>query len=270
MQKIETGGTNVKRNGLLSISVVLAVMLVLGIGGVITGIKDKAELAKGIDDFNYLANSEFYEGKFVEGNVFEIYGEFAYTESYSETLGVKHNSKVTSHYYLIPITGSFEASTLKLIPVEIRTSANITNAELLIQQTFDFQDYGTEPDVWNEFTLFGKVSVLDGEVEEYLYSWLTNDGADGTKEDYKNLICPYIITEYAADAPAKTLNFSLTIAIIGALGLGVIVFIFVRSRRNNSPSQTVQENVYQPVNAPEADKTDTSGLGIGTGDDDKK
>lgn len=259
-----------KRNGLLSISVVLAVMLVLGIGGVITGIKDKAELAKGVDDFNYLANSEFYEGKFVEGNVFEIYGEFAYTESYSETLGVKHNSKVTSHYYLIPITGSFEASTLKLIPVEIRTSANITNAELLMQQTFDFQDYGTEPDVWNEFTLFGKVSVLDGEVEEYLYSWLTNDGADGTKEDYKNLICPYIITEYAADAPAKTLNFSFAIAVIGALGLGVIVFIFVRSRRSNIPSQTVQENVYQPVNAPEADKTDTSGLGIGIGDDDKK
>lgn len=270
MQKIETGGTNVKRNGLLSISVVLAVMLVLGIGGVIAGIKDKTELAKGVDDFNYLANSEFYEGKFVEGNVFEIYGEFAYTESYSETLGVKHNSMVTSHYYLIPITGSLEASTLKLIPVEIRTTANITNAELLMQQTFDFQNYGTEPEIWNEFTLFGKVSELDGEVEEYLYSWLTNDGADGTKEDYKNLICPYVITEYAADAPAKTLNSSLTIAIIGALGLGVTVFIFVRSRRNNSPSQTVQENVYQPVNAPESDKTNTSGLGIGIDDDDKK
>ncbi len=262
-----------KRNGLLSVTVVLAVMLVLGIGGIISGLNDKAELAKGVDDFNYLSDGEFYDGKFVEGNVFEIYGEFAYTESYSETLGIKHNSKVTSHYYLIPVTGSFESGSLKLIPVEIRTSAGINNAELLMQQTFDFQDHGTEPEIWNEFTLFGRVSALEGEVEEYLYSWLTNDGADGTKDDYKNLICPYVITEYAADAPEKTLNFSVVITLIGALGLGAAVFIFVRSRRKDTPDRTVQENAYKPVNTPETDKTDktdTSGLGVGIGDDEKK
>lgn len=258
-----------KRNGILSAAVIFAVMFVMGISGIISGLNEKAELAKGVDDFNYLADSEFYGGKFVEGNVFEIYGEFAYTESYTETLGIKHNSKVTSHYYLIPITGSFESSSLKLIPVEIRTAEGITNAELLMQQTFDFQDYGTEPEVWNEFTLFGKVSALDGEIEEYLYSWLTNDGTDGTKDDYKNLICPYVITEYAADAPAKTLNFSFAIAIIGALGLGAVIFIFARSLRSHTPSGTVQPTAYHPVNAPEADKTDKSGLGVGIGDDEK-
>lgn len=247
------------KKGFLTAALIFAVLLVIGISGTVSSLKDKSELAKGIDDFNYLANSEFYDGKFVEGNVFEIYGEFAYTESYSETLGVKHNSKVTSHYYLIPITGSFEASTLKLVPVEIRTSENINNAELLMQQTFDFQDCGTEPETWNEFDLFGKVSELNGEVEEYLYSWLTNDGADGTKDDYKNLICPYIITEYQPDAPEKLLRTHIILTAVGAVGLIVMIFIFIKALKSTSPSQ--------PADAPE---TDTSGLGVGIGDDEKQ
>lgn len=256
-----------KKNSFLSAAVVFAVMLAMGVGGTISASKDKKELAKGIDDFNYLADSEFYEGKFVEGNVFEIYGEFAYEESYTETLGVKHNSRVTSHYYLIPVTGSFESSTLKLIPVEIRTDENVSNAELLMEQTFDFQDYGTEPEAWNEFTLCGKVSKLDGEIEDYLYDWLTNDGADGTKADYENMICPYVISEYSMTAPERELKICIPITVIGGLGLAAIIFIFVMSRRSVIPAQPAQQNSYQPVNAPEADKTDKSGLGIGIGDD---
>lgn len=229
--------------------IIFAVMLCTGAGGIITASEQQQQINRGLDDFNYLSDSEFYKGKFVEGYVFEVYGEFAYEESYRETLGVKSNSHVTSHYYLIPLTGSFDSEMPKFIALEIKTAAGVKNAELLMEQTWNYQDTGEEPDVWNEFPIQGSVSRLDGEIEDYLYDWLTNGGTDGTRADYEDMICPYVITEVAAGAVDRGMNFSVTITLIGLAGIGVMIFLYIRTLRNETiQADTRPYTAYTPVN----------------------
>lgn len=235
----------------LNAVIIFAVMLFAGAGGMITSSKQQQQINKGLDDFNFLSDSEFYKGKFVEGDVFEVYGEFAYEESYNETLGIKSNSHVTSHYYLIPLTGSFDSDMPKFITLEIKTAAGVKNAELLMEQTWNYQDTGEEPDVWNEFPIQGKVSRLDGEIEEYLYDWLTNDGVDGTRADYEDMICPYVITEHSAEAVGRSMNFSITITIIGLAGIGIMIFLYIRTRQSEAVQVMPQPQpytAYTPVN----------------------
>lgn len=240
-----------KNHRFVNAIVIFAVLLIAGIGGMITASGQQKQINQGLDDFNYLSDSEFYKGKFVEGYVFEVYGEFAYEESYRETMGIKSNSHVTSHYYLIPLTGSFDTDMPKFIALEIKTAAGTRNAELLMEQTLNYQDTGEEPDIWNEFLIQGKVSKLDGEIEDYLYEWLTNDYTDGTKADYEDMICPYVITEHSAEAVGRSMNFNITITLIGLIGIGMMIFLYFRTRQNETvqpPEQPRPYTAYTPVN----------------------
>lgn len=236
---------------MLKAAIIFIVLFCMGATSLLTASQQQQQLNKGLDDFNYLSDSEFSKGKFVEGYVYEVYGEFAYEEMYNETLGIKRNSRVTSHYYLIPLTGSFDTGSPKFIALEIRTEEGVKNAELLMEQTWNYQDTGEEPDVWNEFLIQGKVSKLDSEIEDYLYEWLTNDGEYGTKADYEDMICPYVISEYAPGAVGRGMTMGIVLTLIGLGGIGVIIFIYFRTRRNETVkpcSQPQPYTAYTPVN----------------------
>lgn len=235
----------------LRAAIIFIVLFCMGATSLLTAAEQQQQISKGLDDFNYLSDSEFQKGKFVEGYVYEVYGEFAYEEMYNETLGVKHNSRVTSHYYLIPLTGSFDTDNPKFIALEIRTEEGVKNAELLMEQTWNYQDTGEEPDVWNEFPIQGKISELDSEIEGYLYEWLTNDGADGTRADYEDMICPYVISEYAPGAVGRGMGFGIVLTLIGLAGICVMLFIYFRTRQGESLQVIPQSQdyvAYDPVN----------------------
>ena len=225
----------------LKAAVIFIALFCMGAVSLISASEQQRQINKGLDDFNYLTNSGFVNGKFVEGYVYEVYGEFAYEEMYNETLGIKSNSRVTSHYYLILLSGSLDTRTPKFAALEIRTSEGIQNAELLMEQTLNYLETGNESDVWNEFPVQGKVSELDEELEGYLYDWLTNYGEDGTRADYEDMICPYVISEYAAGSVDRGMSIGIVLTVIGLAGIGIMIFIYFRTRR----SETVQ-NIPQP------------------------
>lgn len=233
----------------LSAAVIFIVMLCMGATSILTASEQLQQIKKGLDDFNYLSDSEFTKGKFVEGYVYEVWGEFAYEEMYNETLGIKRNSRVTSHYYLVPLSGSIDAQTPKFIALEIRTAEGVRNAELLMEQTWNYHDTGEEPDVWNEFLIQGSVSGLDGEIEDLLYDWLTNDGTDGTRADYEDMICPYVISEYAPGAAERGMSFGIVLTLIGLAGIGIMIFIYIRTRQSETVRSSPEPyTAYTPVN----------------------
>lgn len=233
----------------LKTAIIFIALFCMGVTSLITASEQQSQISKGLDDFNYLSDSQFQKGKFVEGYVYEVYGEFAYMESYDETLGIKHNSRVTSHYFLIPLSGSFDTQSPKFIALEIRTDEGLKNAELLMEQTWDYHETGNEPDVWNDFPIQGKVSELDGEIEEYLYDWLTNDGADGTRADFTDMICPYVISEYAPGAVGRGMTLGAVLTIVGLAGIGIMLFIYFRTRRTETVQASQQPyTAYTPVN----------------------
>ena len=245
------GGIILRGSLKLRLAIFFIALFCIGISSLVSASQQQSQLSKGLDDFNYLSESRFQKGKFVEGYVYEVYGEFAYEEMYSETLGVKHNSRVTSHYYLIPLTGSFETDSPKFIALEIRTEEGVKNAELLMEQTWNYQETGVEPDEWNEFPIQGKISELDSEIEGYLYEWLTNDGADGTRADYVDMICPYVISEYAPGAVDRGMTIGVVFTLIGLLGIGGTAFVYFRARRGESLQVIPQSQdyvAYDPVN----------------------
>ena len=225
----------------------------LGIAGISRSMEEKGEIAKGMPDFNSMSREEFYPRQFVKGDVFEVYGEFAYEESYRETLGIKHGSKVTSHYYLIPMSGSLDAGKPMFIALKIKSAEGVRNAELLMQQTWNYIDTGYEPSVWNEFTVQGKISTLDSELEGYLYEWLTNDGENGTRADYADMICPYLIIERDDKAISNEMTSGVVMCLIGFGGVAVTAVITVRSRRRtvaaDIPSPEMYTSSYSPVNS---------------------
>lgn len=63
---------------LLKAAVIFIVMFCMGATGILTAADQQLQMNKGLEDFNYLSDSEFQTGKFVEGYVYEVYGEFAY------------------------------------------------------------------------------------------------------------------------------------------------------------------------------------------------
>ncbi len=217
--------------------IALVCIAVLGISGILRGRNETAEIAKGMTDFNHMSREDFYPGGFVNGNVTGVFGKFAYREAEHETLGSKLGSKVSANYYLIPMSGSFDKGKPLFIAMEIKSEEGIRNADLLMEQTYDFIDTGNEPEIWNEFPVQGKVSALDSELEGYLYRWLTNDGKDGTRADYDDMICPYLIIEKDDKAISSETVSGIVMCLIGFGGMGIMLLIYVKSRSSENTSQ---------------------------------
>lgn len=217
-----------------SVLLLFLVAGLLGISFIAAGADEKKAIEKGIKDFNTMSLGEIGAGQFVEGNVFEIYGEFAYKETYEETLGIKHGSKVTAHYYLIPMWGSFDSDSPMFIALELNSKEAVQNAELLLEQTVEYEMNGTEPDVWNEFPVQGKLKKLGGELEEYLYTWLTNDGEDGTRADYEDMICPYVIMERSVSSVEEDMTFGTVLTVICFAVVVLMLIVFIKARSSSA------------------------------------
>lgn len=234
-----------------TVVLVLVLLTILGITSAIAASEEKKALKEGVTDFNYMTPAEFKSGHFAEGCVYEVYGEFAYNESYSETMGIKHDSKVTAHYYIIPMMGTFDTESPLFIALELKSDEAVKNAELLMEQTWNYLEDGSEPEVWNEFMVQGKIRPLGGELEDYLYDWLTSGGTDGTRADYEDMICPFIISERSSEAVDRDMTLSIVMCAVGLGGAAVILIIFIRSRTApmTAPVTPPPEASYNPVNS---------------------
>ncbi len=191
-------------------------------------------------DFNYMEEYEFKDGTYVKGKVFEVYGEYAYEETTYTNYGIPTGKKVTAHYYLIPVLGEFEKDNVKYITVEISHKDTLAEAEKLMAQTDNYYNYGTEPDVWNEFEIVGEIIPLDAEIEGYLYEWLMYGDTTGTRADYEDLFYPYVIRHNSVEGQTTTLIVLIVLAAVCAIILTVfIVLHFVR--KNESPVHYVSQ-----------------------------
>lgn len=218
------------------IVILLIVMFVFGLITTITGTIDSSKASRADQDFNAMTKADFKDGMYVGGRVYEIYDEFAYEESYEESFGVKHNERVTTHYYAVPMYGSFNTDTPMYIAVEISHKDAVEQAEKLMQQTWDYYDTGIEPTLWNEFDILGEVYPLEGELDQYFYEWYSYGDATVTRADYEKHVCPWVIKHYSVSGNKTAMGFSIGMMIIGGVGIGILLFIFLKSRSEAIPT----------------------------------
>lgn len=219
---------------------VFAILFVLGIVFTITGVIENSAAENAELDFNYMDEYQFKDGMYVKGRVYEIYGEFAVEETENKTWGITTSKRVSSHFYVVPMVGTFEDETPKYIAVEISHVGMVEEAEKLMEQTWNYYDYGIEPGIWNEFDIKGKVYELEGELLNYMYEWFMYGDANATRADYKDMICPYVIKYRNTSGTANV--FSVVIAAIGAVGLTVMIMLHIRN--NNSPKNMYNQYSY--------------------------
>lgn len=195
--------------------VMFVVIAFLGIALLVGTLKDKAELSKPRGDLETMTEDDFYQGRFVEGTIYELWDNFADMEEYDSTFGIKHNTRVTAQYYALPIPVLDE---YKFVALAISDSSKQTIAKKMVKETDAFYEDGTMPTT--ELHVRGKVTKLSGDGLDYLREYAEYMGFD------------------AGDVAAFTINDgndgsssggALIIAIVlSVIGLGGTVFMIVR------------------------------------------
>ncbi len=307
---------------------VFAILIILGIAIMGDSISDKNAMAKGVTDFNEMTELDFFEGRFVEGTVYDLLDEFAYEEEYRQTFGIKHSERVSSHYYIMPLEATYDSDNPQFVALCIGNTALAEQAQKMIDEYWDYLETGEEPAVWTEIHITGKISKLDGELLDYFYDWFYEVDDEMTREDITPMICPYIINYRVENASDTGMAMSVGLIAVGIIGCAAMILWYKKqaddsrvdfggssnsfgnignasnagntdvpafptapARGNNpgynpvsgtvNPADSAQtgsvgNNVGAAQNEPpmnpgeyrDMDSIDTSGLGIGIGDDD--
>ncbi len=228
------------------------VLLIAGIACASASLAEKREIAKGMKDFNEMQASDFYKGQYVQGELLELWDEFAYMEEYTETaLGRKTNSRVSAHYYIMPLQTSYENGTPVFAAVCLKNVTQISAAEQMINEMNDYWDEESDG-LYTSIPITGKVSVMDDELKQYFYEWLMYGDEGASTAEYEQYVCPYLITAVQPDSSNSALSMGALMAVIGAVLVAAVIIVTVKSRKDNV---TADETVQAGVQYPEQDST---------------
>ncbi len=228
------------------------VLLIAGIACASASLAEKREIAKGMKDFNEMYESDFYKGQYVQGELLELWDEFAYMEEYTETMGIKGKSRVSAHYYVMPLQTSYETGSPVFAAVCLRNLSQISQAEQMINEMNDYWDNDGEGYLYTSIPITGKVSVLDDELKQYFYEWLMYGDEGASTAEYEQYVCPYLITAVQPDSSNSALSMGALMAVIGAVLVAAVIIVTVKSRKDNV---TADETVQAGVQYPEQDST---------------
>ncbi len=227
------------------------VLLIAGIACASASLAEKREIAKGMKDFNEMYESDFYKGQYVQGELLELWDEFAYMEEYTETMGIKGKSRVSAHYYVMPLQTSYETGSPVFAAVCLRNLSQISQAEQMINEMNDYWDEESDG-LYTSIPITGKVSVLDDELKQYFYEWLMYGDEGASTSEYEQYVCPYLITAVQPDSSNSALSMGALMAVIGAVLVATVIIVTVKSRKDNV---TADETVQAGVQYPEQDST---------------
>ncbi len=227
------------------------ILIIAGIACAGDSLAQKREMAKGMMDFNEMQASDFYKGQYVQGELLELWDEFAYMEEYTETMGIKGKSRVSAHYYVMPLQTSYENGTPVFAAVCLKNVTQISAAEQMINEMNDYWDEESDG-LYTSIPITGKVSVLDDELKQYFYEWLMYGDEGASTSEYEQYVCPYLITAVQPDSSNSALSMGALMAVIGAVLVAAVIIVTVKSRKNNV---TADETVQAGVQYPEQDST---------------
>lgn len=223
------------------------VLLIAGIACAGDSLAQKREMAKGMMDFNEMQASDFYKGQYVQGELLELWDEFAYMEEYTETMGIKGKSRVSAHYYVMPLQTSYETGSPVFAAVCLRNLSQISQAEQMINEMNDYWDNDGEGYLYTSIPITGKVSVMDDELKQYFYEWLMYGDEGASTAEYEQYVCPYLITAVQPDSSNSALSMGALMAVIGAVLVAAVIIVTVKSRKDNvTADETVQAGVQYP------------------------
>lgn len=195
--------------------IVFIVLAVMGIALLIASIRDKAELAKPRGDLETMTEDDFYNGRFVEGTVYELWDNFADMEEYDSTFGIKHNTRITAQYYALPIPVLDE---YKFIALALSDSSQQSIAKKMVKEIDAFFEDGTIPTT--AIQIKGKVTKLSGDGLKYLQEYAVDMGLEAS-----DVVAFTINDGNTGSGSGAVLAIAIVLTVIG---LGGTAFVIVR------------------------------------------
>ncbi len=197
------------------------VIAAFGIFMLVMSIKDKIELSKPPADIAEMSESDFYNGRFVEGDIYEIWEEYATLETSDSLFGIKYNTKTTAHYFLMPLETSYDTGIPKFVSIAVHNSSDLLTAQKMVRE-FDRYLESDDEDFYPVTVMHvkGKVTKLRKDATGIFDKFLSSMGFyPATDAVY------YVINvgNYGSGASAE-LVIGIIVTVVGLLG-GFIVLI---------------------------------------------
>ena len=200
---------------------------VLAIGGGIllfTGIRDKIEWDKPHADLETMTEKDLYVGRVVEGEIYELWDEFAYTSEYETTLGIKSNERTTDRYFALPLEYSFSGDNLMFVAVSSRKKDELKVFEVMEKETVDYYDNGIEYQEYTTTHFTGKVQKLSGEYLGFFKEYVAY--VLGVSEsEAENYFAPYVLRSTSGSSGMVPIIIG---GVMMLIGLGGVAFLVVR------------------------------------------
>lgn len=194
--------------------IVFAAMGIMGIVLMVSAIRDKTELAKPRGNLETMTAEDFYNGRFVEGTIDELWHNFGYIKD-------SDSGKTTANYYALPIPSSYynDDEDLKFVALAVTNSSRKLTADKMEKETIAYLNNGTEPAAWTTMHIVGKVTKLKGKMLDYFKEYIIDD-MGGEAENY----IPYVINvDNTGSGTNGILALSIGLTIIGLGGSALMI-----------------------------------------------
>lgn len=209
-----------------------ALLIVVGILGMLISIDRFAIAVKPAMDFGNLLDRSAAPGDHVEGKVLYTYGRFAESSVISAEYGRKTGERKSGYYYVVPSAGG-----VMILEVPLRYYSTL---ETLTEQTFDYLYGGKEPQAnaqVNGYVVKNDSESLQRMLEEYL------EGLGFPGQDIADMGEVYIVKQDDMLTELRNLFVGCSIALTAGLVLLIVrkreklAVFFGKSRKNLSPEQ---------------------------------
>lgn len=212
----------------LRLMIIAAVLFVSGIAFLIIGIKDNIEINKPRMKIEDMRAEDFYNGRYVEGDIYEVWGEFAYTEESKSTMGIEHDKKVTDHYYYFPLETSFYDQKYTFAAVCTRDSAELRALDKMTEEAGDY--YLNDEQLVTEIHFVGKVQALKGDYLKF-FREIVAYNFDVSESEAESVIAPFVIRSWKNDNSGVMIGIGAGGTVIGLAGLALFIIRKVRTGR---------------------------------------
>lgn len=200
------------------------VIAAFGIFMLVMSIKDKIELSKPPADIAEMSESDFYNGRFVEGDIYEIWEEYATLETSDSIFGIKYNTKTTAHYFLMPLETSYDTGIPKFVSIAVHNSSDLLTAQKMVRE-FDRYLESDDEDYYPVTVMHikGKITKLRKDAKGIFDNILSYMGFNPATD------AVYYVINVGNDGKGTSaaLVIGIVVTVVGLLGSFIV---FVRGR----------------------------------------
>lgn len=205
--------------GLLAYIVISAMGIFLLVGA----IRDKVELSKPPLDIATMTEEDLRSGRYVEGDVTELWDEYAKREESERTFGIPYNKNVTAHYFAMPLESSENSDEPKFVTLSVYDE-ELTAARKMAAETENRNAPDNEqPDT--KMHVIGRLRKLRASAASAFDKYIKKCGF--TPDDAS---VHYVISVgMDGDGSTHTLVIAIIVTAVGLIG-GVIALIRGKQR----------------------------------------